>query len=109
MEGTRNCTIAIGTIQEAGKQANSIIYTMYEGYFSQTVVEWPILMPHLMHMCVLLPVAMPYVKHAPLGLHIGVRLKGRTTHIWFFACIFACATIMGCSGSKLSFGIIIVS
>ena len=47
--------------------------------------------------------------HARLGLHIAVSLKGRTTRIWSFGRGFACATAMGCSGFRLSFGTIIVS
>ena len=58
---------------------------------------------------VLLPLVRPHVRHARLGLHIAVSLKGRTTRIWSFGCGFACATAMGCAGFRLSFGTIIVS
>ena len=46
-------------------------------------------MPHVRHVCVLLPLGIPHVRHAYLGLHIGVRLKGRRTRIWSFSCGFA--------------------
>ena len=59
-------------------------------------------------MCVLLPPVMPHVRHARLGLHIVVSLKGRTIHIWSLGCGFACATTMGCTEFRLSFGIIIL-
>ena len=48
----------------------------------------------------LLPLIMPYVKHVHLGLHIGVRLKGRTSHIWSFSCGFAYDTTMEYAGLK---------
>ena len=38
-------------------------------------------MPHVKHVCLLLPLVIPHVRHAYLGLYIGVSLKGRTTHI----------------------------
>ena len=56
----------------------------------------------------LLPLVMLHIRHACLGQHIAVSLKGRTTHIRSFGCGFACATTMGCAGFKLLFGIIIV-
>ena len=65
-------------------------------------------MSHVKHVCVLLPFVMPHVRHAHLGLHIAVNLKGKTTYIWYFGCSFACATTIGFAGYKLSFGIIIV-
>ena len=46
----------------------------------------------------LLPLVMSHVRHARLGIHIAVILKGRTIHIWPFGCGFACATAMGCAG-----------
>ena len=58
-------------------------------------------------MCMLLPLVMPHVRHAHLGLHMAVSLKGRPTRIWSFGCIFTCATAMGCAGFEISFGIII--
>ena len=58
-------------------------------------------------MCELLPLVRPHIRHAGLGLHITVSLKGRTTRIWSFGCGFACATAMECAGFRLLFGIII--
>ena len=59
--------------------------------------------------CVLLLVVKPHVRHAHLGLYIGVNLKGRTTLIWSFGCSFAFVTAMGCAWFILSsFGIIII-
>ena len=94
MEATRNCAKVISTIQEAENQPNSVTEAVYEGYISCLVVARYLVMPH--------------VRYAHLGLYIGVRLEGRTTHIWFFGCGFAYTTTMGGSGFKLSFGIIIV-
>ena len=65
-------------------------------------------MPHVRHVCVLLPLVRPHIRHVHLGLHIAVSLKVRTTHIWSFGCYFACATAMGCAGFKLLFGTVIV-
>ena len=56
----------------------------------------------------LLPIVMPHIRHAHLGLHIAVSLKGRKTHIWSFGCGFACTSTMECAGFRLSFGMIIV-
>ena len=56
----------------------------------------------------LLPLVRPHVRHVHLGLHIGVRLEARITHIWSFGCFFGCATTMECAGFKLSFGTIVV-
>ena len=53
-------------------------------------------MPHVRHVCVLLPLIMSHVRHAHLGLHTGVRLCGKTIFIWFFGCGFACASCKGC-------------
>ena len=53
-------------------------------------------------MCLLLFVRL-HVRHARLGLHIAVSLKGRTTRILSFGCGFACATAMGCAGFRLLF------
>ena len=72
------------------------------------VVAQYLVMPHVRHICVLLPLKVLHVRYAQLGLYIGVRLEGRTTRIWYFGCGLACATTMGCSGFKLSFGTIIV-
>ena len=94
MEANGKCTIAIGATQEAEKQANSKIDAIYKGYISHLIVSQPLVMP--------------YVRNAHLDLHIGVILKGRTAYIWFFDCGFACATIIGYAGFKLSFGIIIL-
>ena len=68
----------------------------------------PLVRPHVRHLCMLLSLAMPYIRHARLGLYIVVSLKGRKTHIWSFICGFACATAMGCAGFRLFFGTIIV-
>ena len=65
-------------------------------------------MPYVMQVCMLLPLIILHLKHVHLGLQKAVSLKGRTTHICSFGCGFACATKMGCAGSELSFGIIIV-
>ena len=54
---------------------------MYEGYVSRSVVAQYLLMPYIRHVCVLLPLIRPHVRHARLdlqGLHIAVSLKGRT-------------------------------
>ena len=80
---------------------------MYKGYIGHPVAAQSLVIPHVKYVCVLLPLVMPYVRHAHLGLHIGVKLKGRTTRIRSFNFNFACATIMGCAGFKLLFGIII--
>ena len=66
-------------------------------------------MPHVKHVCVLVPLVMPHVKHAHLGQHIAVSLKSRTICIWSCSCGLACATAMGYAGFELSFGIIIIS
>ena len=62
--------------------------------------------PHVKHLCVLLPLVVPHVRHAHLGLHIAVILKGKTTYICSFGFNLAFTTTMGCSGSRISFGII---
>ena len=108
MVATGNCTMVISNIQEAGKQANSVINAEYESYVSRLVVSQYLVMPHIRHLCVPLPLVICHIRHAHLGLHIALRLKGRTTCIWSFGCSFACATIVGCSGFKLSYGIIIL-
>ena len=81
---------------------------MYEAYVNRSVVVWYLIMPHVRHMCVLLPLVMSHIRHAHLGLHIVVSLKGRTTCIWSFGCGFACATAMGCAGFRTLFGTIVV-
>ena len=58
-------------------------------------------MPHVTHVCVLLPLVMPHVSYAHLGQHIAVSLKGRTARIWLFGCVFAYDFIIGCAGFKL--------
>ena len=63
MEATKNCTIVIGTTQKAGQQANSIVDIMYEGYFSCLVVARPLVIPNVRHVCVLLPLVMPLLRH----------------------------------------------
>ena len=68
----------------------------------------PLVRPYIRHVYVLLPLVMPHIRHAHLGLYIGVILEGRTTHIWSFACSFACATTMRCAGFRLSFDMTIV-
>ena len=108
MEATGNCTIAIGTTQEARKQANSIINAIYKGYVSCPVVAQPLVMPHVRHVCVLLPIVMPHIRYMDLDPYIGVSLKCRTTCSWSFSCGFAYATAMGYAGFKLSFGITIL-
>ena len=80
---------------------------MYEGYISYLLVVWYLVMPHVGHVYVL-PFVLPHIRYMCLRLHIGVRVEGTTTCIWFFGCSFACATIMGCAGLRLSFGIIIL-
>ena len=67
-----------------------------------------LVMPHVRHVCVLLPLVRPHVRHARLGLHIAVSFKRRTTCIWSFGCGFACATEMGYAGFRLLFGTAIV-
>ena len=62
MEATRYCIIAVSTTQIAGQQANSIINAIYEGYVSHPVVAQSLLMPHVRHVCVLLPLVMPQVR-----------------------------------------------
>ena len=81
---------------------------MYEVYVSRSVVGRSLVIPHVRHMYVLLPILMPYIRHVLLVLHIGVNLKVKTTHIWSFGCSFAYATTIGCDVFKLSFGINIV-
>ena len=122
MEATKNCTKAIGTIQEAGQQAKSVIDAAYDRYVSCLVVVWYLVMPHLRHICVLLPLVrlyirylyvllllvIPHVRHARLGLHIAVSWKGRTTHIWSFGYGFSCDTAIECAAFKLFFDTIIV-
>ena len=54
----------------------------------------------------LLPLVRPHIRHAHLGLHIAVSLKGITTCILSFGFSFACATVMGCAGFRLLFGTI---
>ena len=68
------------------------------------LAAWFLVRLYVRHVCMLLPLAMPYIRHAHLGLYIGISLKGRTTHIWYFSCSFACATTMGCAKFRLSFG-----
>ena len=85
-----------------------MIYPEYKCYISRLVFARYLVVPHIGHVCVILPLVMPHVRHAHLGLHIGVRLKGRTTHIWSFGCTFTYGTIMEYAGLELSFGIIIV-
>ena len=80
---------------------------MYKGYVSRPVVEQPLVMPQVRYMCMLLPFVMLHVRHAHLGLHIGVSLKGRTTRIWSFCCSFAYANTIGHAYFELLFGIII--
>ena len=96
---------------------------MYEGCVSHLVVVWYLVMPHIRHVYVLLPLVRPcvrhvrvllplarlHVRHVRLGLYIALFLKGGTTCIWSFGYGFACATVMGCAGFRLLFGIIIVS
>ena len=67
-----------------------------------------LVVPHVRHVCVLLPLVMLNVRHARLGLYIWVSLKGKATHIWSFGYSFVCAITTGCVGFKLSFGIIII-
>ena len=76
---------------------------MYEGCVRYLV------MPHVRHMCVLLPLVKPHVRQVHLGLHIAVSLNSRTARIWSFGCSFAYATAMRYAGFRLLFGTIIVS
>ena len=75
---------------------------MYEGCARCIVI------PHVRHVYVLQPLVRPHIRHVPLGLHIALSLKGKTTQIWSFGCGFACATAMGCVGFRLLFGTAIV-
>ena len=75
---------------------------MYEGCVRYLV------MPHVRQVCVLQPLLRPHVRHARLGLHIAISLKGRTTRIWSFGCSFACATAIGCARFRLLLDMIIV-
>ena len=86
--------MAIGATQESGKQVNSIIDAIYEGYIILLVVAWSLVMPHVRLVCVILYLVMPHVRHAHLGLHIWLNLRGRTTCIWSFGYGFVCATTM---------------
>ena len=79
---------------------------MYEGYVSRPVFVRFLIMPHVKHMCVLLPFKMLNIRHTHLGLHTWVSLKGRAICIWSFGYNFAYAIKMGCAGFKLSFCII---
>ena len=95
---------------------------MYEGYVSHLVVVrylimphvrhvfvlLPLVRPHVRHVCVLLPLLMPNVMYVRLDLHVVVSLKGRTTRIWSFGCVFTCATAMGCAEFRLLFDTILV-
>ena len=95
---------------------------MYKGYVSRLVPVWYLVMPpvrhvyvlvhfvrrHVTHVCMLLSLIRPHIRHAHLGLHITVSSKGKITCIWSFGCSFACATIMGCAGFRLSFGTVIL-
>ena len=66
-------------LQEAGKQANSIIDAMYKGKVSRLVITWSLVVSHVRHVCVLLHLVVLNVRHAHLGLHIWVSLKVRAT------------------------------
>ena len=81
---------------------------MYKGCVSHSVVVWYFVRLHVRHVFVLPPLVKPHVRHARLGLHIAVSLKGRTTRIWFFGCAFSCTTSIGCAGFKLILSTIIV-
>ena len=81
---------------------------MYKGCVSRLVVVRYLVMPHVRHVCVLLPLVRLHIRHTHLGLHIAVSFKGRTTCISSFGCGFTCATAMGCAGFRLLFGTIIV-
>ena len=92
---------------EAGKQANSIIDAMYEGYISLSVVGRSLVMPHGRHVCVLLTLVILNVRHVHLDLHIWVSLKGRATCIWSFVCGFAFSITIRCAKFKLLLYVII--
>ena len=81
---------------------------MHEGCVNCSVVVRYLVMPHVRHVYMLLPLVRPQVRHACLGLYIAVSLKGRKTRIQPFGCSFACATAMGYAGLRLIFGTIIV-
>ena len=85
----------IGTAQETGQQANSVIDAVYEVYISRLVVVQYLVMPHVRYVYMLLLLIILCISHAHLGLHIGVSLKGRTTLIWSFGCGFASTTTIG--------------
>ena len=76
---------------------------MYKGCISHLVVVQYLEMHHVRHVCVLLPLIRPHIRHAHLGLHIAVSFEGRTTHIWSFGCGFTCATAMGYGRFRLLF------
>ena len=71
-------------------------------------VPLPLIRPHVKHVYVLLALLMPHTKHEHLGLPIMVSLKGKTTHIWPFGCVCACATTIRCALFRLSLGITIL-
>ena len=77
-------------------------------HIKHVYVLLPLVRPYVRHLCVLLPLFMPHLRHAHLGLHIALRLKGRTICIWSFGCDFACATAMGCAGFGLLFGTVFI-
>ena len=77
-------------------------------YVKHACVLLALARPHIRHLYVLLTLVMPQVRNARLSLHIALILKDRTTRIWSFGCSFICATTMGCTGFRLSFGIIVL-
>ena len=48
---------------------------MYKGYVSRLVVAWSLVIPHVRHAYVLLPLTVFNVRHVHLGLQIWVSLK----------------------------------
>ena len=93
--------MALGTTEEAGIKAKSIINAMYKGYLRRSVVVQYLTMPHVRHVCMLLPLVRAHVRHAHLCLHIAVSLKGRTNCIWSFSYGFSYATAMGYARFRL--------
>ena len=58
----------------------------------------PLVRPHVSYVYVLLPLIISHVRHTYLGIYVGARMESRTTLVWSFGCGFACATIMDVLG-----------
>ena len=57
------------TLQEARKQVRIAIKSVYEGYVSHSIVSQSLIMPHVRHLCVLLPLVLLNTRQIHLGLH----------------------------------------